>query len=114
MKKIKYFSTFSGIGGSELGIENAATELGMTTECVGFSGVDKFVISAYQEDFRKSYRPSTTWATMPNGECLTRSTSEACNTVRELSLSDFFEENVNPKYYLSEEKTTKLFSLLNV
>lgn len=27
MQKIKYFSTFSGIGGFELGIENAATTL---------------------------------------------------------------------------------------
>ena len=36
MKKIKYFSTFSGIGGFELGIENAAQKLGLVTECVGF------------------------------------------------------------------------------
>ncbi len=47
MQKIKYFSTFSGIGGFELGIENAATELNITTECVGFSEVDKFAISVY-------------------------------------------------------------------
>lgn len=47
---------------------------------------------------------------MYSGECLTLNTSEPHNTVRELSLSDFFEENVDPKYYLSEEKTTKLFS----
>lgn len=67
-----------------------------------------------EKTLSKSYKPSMTWAMVSNGECLTRSTSEACNTVRELSLSDFFEENVNPKYYLSEEKTTKLFSLLNV
>lgn len=48
MQKIKYFSTFSGIGGFELGIENAAAELGLATECVGFSEVDKFAISVYQ------------------------------------------------------------------
>lgn len=64
-----------------------------------------------EKTLEKSYKPSMSWATMPNGECLTRSTSEACNTVRELSLSDFLEVNVRPKYYLSEEKTAKLFSL---
>lgn len=51
MQKIKYFSTFSGIGGFELGIENAAVELGIATECVGFSEVDKFAISVYQRHF---------------------------------------------------------------
>lgn len=48
MQKIKYFSTFSGIGGFELGIENATAELGLTTECIGFSEVDKFAISVYR------------------------------------------------------------------
>ncbi len=51
MKKTKYFSTFSGIGGFELGIENAAKELGLATECVGFSEVDKFTTSVYQRHF---------------------------------------------------------------
>ncbi len=51
MQKIKYFSTFSGIGGFELGIDNAATELGLTAECVGFSEVDKFATSVYQRHF---------------------------------------------------------------
>lgn len=52
MQKIKYFSTFSGIDGFELGIENAAAaEPGIATECVGFSEVDKFAISVYQRLF---------------------------------------------------------------
>lgn len=51
MKKIKYFSTFSSIGGFELGIENAAEELGITTECVGFSENDKFATSVYERHF---------------------------------------------------------------
>lgn len=51
MKKIKYFSTFSGIGGFELGIDNAAAELGIATECIGFSEVDKFATSVYQRHF---------------------------------------------------------------
>lgn len=51
MRKIKYFSTFSGIGGFELGIENAAAELGLDAEYIGFSEVDKFAISVYQRHF---------------------------------------------------------------
>lgn len=51
MKKITYFSTFSGIGGFELGIENAARELDIATECVGFSEIDKFASSVYERHF---------------------------------------------------------------
>ncbi len=51
MKKITYFSTFSGIEGFELGIENAVAELGIAAECVGFSEVDKFAIWVYQRHF---------------------------------------------------------------
>lgn len=54
MEKIKYFSTFSGIGGFELGIENAVQKLGITTECVGFSEVDKFAISVYERHFQNT------------------------------------------------------------
>jgi DNA (cytosine-5)-methyltransferase 1 len=41
---IKYFSTFSGIGGFELGI-------GEKGECVGFSEIDKNAIKIYQKHF---------------------------------------------------------------
>lgn len=60
----------------------------------------------------KSYKSSMNWAVMLNGECLTPNTSIVHNTVRELSLSDFLETNVEPKYYLSREKAAKLFSLI--
>ena len=40
MKKIKYFSAFSGIGGFELGLENAAKSAGLAVECVGHSEID--------------------------------------------------------------------------
>lgn len=51
MKHIRYFSMFSGIGGFELGIEQAAHELGITTECVGYSEIDTAAIRTYEEHF---------------------------------------------------------------
>lgn len=42
---------FSGIGGFELGIEQAAADLGMTAECVGYSEIDKHAIATYEEHF---------------------------------------------------------------
>lgn len=51
MSDIRYFSMFSGIGGFELGIDQAAAELGLTTECVGYSEIDKHAIKTYEEHF---------------------------------------------------------------
>jgi len=51
MRHVRYFSMFSGIGGFELGIEQAARELGITTECVGYSEIDKAAIRTYEEHF---------------------------------------------------------------
>ena len=51
MKHVRYFSMFSGIGGFELGIEQAAQELGLTAECVGYSEIDKAAIRTYEEHF---------------------------------------------------------------
>ena len=41
---MRYFSTFTGIGGFELGI-------GDTHECVGFSEIDKYAVQIYQKHF---------------------------------------------------------------
>jgi DNA (cytosine-5)-methyltransferase 1 len=41
---MKYFSTFSGIGGFELGI-------GVDHECVGYSEIDKYAVQIYQKHF---------------------------------------------------------------
>ena len=58
---MKYFSMFSGIGGFELGIEQAAQELGLTTECVGYSEIDKHAIRTYEEHFNHdNYGDATT------------------------------------------------------
>ena len=48
---LKYFSMFSGIGGFELGIQQAAQALGIETECVGYSEIDKHAIKTYEEHF---------------------------------------------------------------
>lgn len=58
---MKYFSMFSGIGGFELGIEQAAQELGITAECVGYSEIDKHAIATYEEHFdHDNYGDATT------------------------------------------------------
>lgn len=52
---------FSGIGGFELGIQQAAQELGIQTECVGYSEIDKHAIATYKEHFNHdNYGDATT------------------------------------------------------
>lgn len=51
MGKLKYFSTFSGIGGFEVAIEKAAQSAGIQVECVGYSEIDKFADSVYKYHF---------------------------------------------------------------
>ncbi|MEQ9091822.1 MAG: DNA (cytosine-5-)-methyltransferase [Balneola sp.] len=46
---MKYFSTFSGIGGFELGIKLS----GIKAECVGYSEIDKYASSIYNYQFSK-------------------------------------------------------------
>lgn len=50
-KVIRYFSMFSGIGGFELGIQRATTQLGIQAECVGYSEIDAPAIKTYEEHF---------------------------------------------------------------
>lgn len=47
MKKIKYLSLFSGVGGFELGIQNSNIE----AECIGFAEIDKYAVSIYERNF---------------------------------------------------------------
>ena len=51
MKKIRFFSAFSGIGGFELGLENAAKSAGLEAECIGHAEIDKFAEAVYQNHF---------------------------------------------------------------
>jgi DNA (cytosine-5)-methyltransferase 1 len=81
MKRIKYFSMFSGIGGFELGIQRAFMQpkderlqvetdsgsidselLQRTTSCVGYSEIDKYAIKVYERQFygHKNYGDATT------------------------------------------------------
>lgn len=43
----KYLSLFSGIGGFEVGIQNSSKDF----ECVGYSEIDKYAISIYENHF---------------------------------------------------------------
>jgi DNA-cytosine methyltransferase len=45
---MNYFSMFSGIGGFELGIQNTGT-----TDCVGYSELDKHAVQIYRKHFPK-------------------------------------------------------------
>lgn len=49
-KPFKVFSTFTGIGGFEVGIRNAAGKLPI--EVVGYSEIDKYAISVYERHFK--------------------------------------------------------------
>ena len=61
MKTVRYFSMFSGIGGFELGIEQAAVDLGIKAECIGYSEIDKHAIATYKEHFNHdNYGDATT------------------------------------------------------
>lgn len=51
MSAIRYFSMFAGIGGFELGIEQAARDLGIKAECVGYSEIDRHAIATYERHF---------------------------------------------------------------
>ena len=51
MSHVRYFSMFTGIGGFELGIEQAAQELGITTECVGYSEIEPHAIDIYERHY---------------------------------------------------------------
>lgn len=58
---VRYFSMFSGIGGFELGIEQACHILGLDPECVGYSEIDKHAITTYKEHFtHDNYGDATT------------------------------------------------------
>jgi DNA (cytosine-5)-methyltransferase 1 len=46
---MRYFSTFSGIGGFELGI-------GKRAECVGYSEVDKYAISNLPKELPRKHK----------------------------------------------------------
>jgi len=48
---VRYFSMFSGIGGFELGLQQAGQDLGIDFQCVGYSEIDKHAIATYEEHF---------------------------------------------------------------
>lgn len=60
LEELTYFSGFSGIGGFELGIQEAAAARGIKPNCVGYSEIDKNAISTYEEHFdHRNYGDTT-------------------------------------------------------
>ena len=53
---MKYFSTFSGIGGFELGIKKVYDSEKISATCIGYSEIDKYAIQVYNKQFNhKNY-----------------------------------------------------------
>lgn len=71
---MKVFSTFTGIGGFELGIDHAADRSGAKVEYVGYSEIDKNAIAVYERHFKgvKNYGDITKIdaAELPDFDCL--------------------------------------------
>lgn len=67
---MKYFSTFSGVGGFELGIRVAIPE----AECIGFSEIDKYAsaVLSYRFPNTKNYGDISKidWSTVPDFDLL--------------------------------------------
>lgn len=51
IRTVRYFSSFAGIGGFELGIQQAAESLSFLAECVGYSEIDKHAVATYERRF---------------------------------------------------------------
>ena len=71
-----------------------------------------FLTTTTEEHSKPSSERWMSWGTWDSGLCLTAKTLEFRKTESECSLSDILEENPDPRYYLSEEKTQKLFMSL--
>lgn len=70
---LKVFSTFTGIGGFEVGITNASYNK-LDVEFVGFSEIDKYAVQVYEHHFKgvKNYGDITqiVGAPLPDFDCL--------------------------------------------
>lgn len=71
---MRVLSTFTGIGGFELGIDHAADRSGKKVEYVGYSEIDKYAISVYEKHFKgvKNYGDITkiNAEDLPDFDCL--------------------------------------------
>jgi DNA (cytosine-5)-methyltransferase 1 len=70
---MRIFSTFTGIGGFEVGIQNASVGK-LNTELVGYSEIDKYAVSVFEKHFKgvKNYGDITKIdaETLPDFDCL--------------------------------------------
>lgn len=123
-----FLDLFAGIGGFRMGLEH------LGHHCVGFCEIDKFARASYKAIYHtegevefhditklKAYYLTTkgelleqssprlmNWGMMQNGRYLTQKISEFPKTESECSLSDILEEEVNERYFLSEERAQQL------
>lgn len=71
---MKVFSTFTGIGGFEIGIRHAADRAGAEVEIVGYSEIDKNAISVFERHYKgvKNYGDITKLdaEALPDFDCL--------------------------------------------
>lgn len=71
---MRVFSTFTGIGGFEIGIDNAALLLGKKVEHVGYSEIDKYAIQVFEHQYEgvKNYGDITKIEaeSLPDFDCL--------------------------------------------
>ena len=56
--------------------------------------------------------PLHNWGMIANGKCLTARISASHRIEKECSLSDILEEQVDPKYFLSEKTQARILSYL--
>ena len=52
MQNIKVIDVLAGVGGIRLGFQNAAMNLGLTTECVFTSEIDRWACKTYSKNFK--------------------------------------------------------------
>lgn len=117
---MKVFSTFTGIGGFELGIDHAADRAGQSIEYVGYSEIDKNAISVYERHFKgvKNYGDITKIdaAALPDFDCLVG--GFPCQAFSILGRGRGFEDTRGTLFFdlarILQAKRPKLFVFENV
>lgn len=119
-KPFRVFSTFTGVGGFEIGIDNAADRAGQKVEYVGYSEIDKNAISVYEKHFKgvKNYGDITkiNAEELPDFDCLVG--GFPCQAFSILGQRKGFEDTRGTLFFdlarILQAKRPKLFVFENV